>query len=118
MPSSHSQAANVDADALPVADRLLTIWSDGFSLGSLPHVDDISSAEDVVFYSYSVPENVELLKSIMNGVAPLRLLKVAFGQRVELRILDKKPQAFSTQKSGKQASKMRPFQGDGVRLGS
>jgi hypothetical protein len=114
-----------DPDTLPIAVRLVTFWLDGFTLSTLPsNINSNPESEEalhnqeteVTFYSYEEDENKKMLEIIMGGHAPLHVLRVSLGQRVELRILDKKTEKYKVKRS--LAIPGKPFTGQGNRLGA
>lgn len=86
---------------LPAATRELTFWRNGFSIGDGP------------LYSYEDPESVSVLRSIEQGTAPLSVLNVLAGQRVDVNVTRKVDQDYV-------APKPKPggYHGAGRRLGT
>lgn len=82
-----------------IAVRHLHLWSDGFSI------------EDGPLMGYDEPGNRELLMSIRQGTAPLSLLNIRQGQRVNLNVVQNITQAYVPPKRGH-------FSGSGQRLGA
>lgn len=118
-----SGSAPIDPDTLPVAVRLLTFFQDGFTIGTIPQniqphtisIDEIPDTEtNVAFYRYSEPQNQALLQQILDGRAPLSTFQVQYGQRVELRILERKSHTYTS----KSTSKQLPYSGQGFRVGA
>lgn len=81
--------------------RTLTFWRNGFTV-----------AENGPLYQYDNPESQRLLSLLQSGHAPLQLLNVAPGQRVDLRVAHQMNQDFSPPKPTLSA-----FSGRGQRLG-
>ncbi|SPO36018.1 related to SHP1 - potential regulatory subunit for Glc7p [Pseudozyma flocculosa] len=97
-----SAAGSDDADEEgdgEVAIRHLTFWQDGFSI------------EDGPLMRYDDPAHAATLDAINAGRAPLSLLNVRFGQRVELRVARRINEQYIP-------PPMKPFGGSGNRLGS
>ncbi|UZJ55949.1 hypothetical protein CBS101457_005269 [Exobasidium rhododendri] len=91
-----------DEDEGEVAVRNITFWQDGFSIADGP------------LCRYDDPQHAETLAMIKNDRAPLHLLKVRFGQRVELHV-----QQRTTEKYQAPPPKpMEAFSGSGNRLGA
>ncbi|PWN41232.1 SEP-domain-containing protein [Ceraceosorus guamensis] len=90
-----------DDDDEPVT-RNLTFWSDGFSV------------EEGPLMRYDDPQHADTLAQINAGRAPLSLLGVRFGQRVELRVARRTEEKYTPPPP----PPMRPFGGAGNRLGS
>ncbi|KAK3326037.1 hypothetical protein B0H66DRAFT_637377 [Apodospora peruviana] len=87
-------------DAGPAQERILHIWTDGFSIddGELRRFDD--------------PENQQALEMIRGGRAPLHMMNVRFDQKVDVK-LQQHNEAY------RPLPKIyRPFGGEGRRLGS
>ncbi|GAA99764.1 uncharacterized protein L969DRAFT_18623 [Mixia osmundae IAM 14324] len=84
------------------ARRILTFWRDGFSI------------EDGPLLRYDDKANKEYLDALNSGRAPLDLLNVRFGQRVDLQVSKRLDEDYKP--PPKQAA--RPFEGSGNRLGS
>ncbi|KAN0065743.1 protein phosphatase regulator [Thecaphora frezii] len=88
-----------DDDEGEVALRHLTFWQEGFSI------------EDGPLMRYDDPTHAPVLNSINAGRAPLSLLNVRPGQRVELRVARRTNEQYVP-------PPMKPFGGQGNRLGS
>ncbi|OAX37742.1 SEP-domain-containing protein [Rhizopogon vinicolor AM-OR11-026] len=88
-----------EEDEDDIAVRHLHLWSDGFSI------------EDGPLMRYDEPGNQELLRSIQQGTAPLSLMNVRQGQRVNLNVITKLSEAYVPPKRGN-------FSGAGHRLGA
>jgi UBX domain-containing protein 1 len=82
--------------------RLLTFWSDGFSV------------DDGPLLRYDDPANKELLDSLNQGRAPQQLLGLKFGQRVDIQVAQRLTEAYRPQPKGP----AKPFEGSGNRLGA
>lgn len=78
--------------------RHVTFWKDGFSI------------EDGPLYRYDDPANVEHLRAMNSGSAPLSLMNVQVGQTVDVVISRRLDEEYKAPKGG--------FQGQGQRLGS
>ncbi|KAG6848530.1 hypothetical protein H0H93_016260 [Arthromyces matolae] len=93
-----------DPDAVPEdetpAIRLLTFWSDGFSV------------EDGPLMRYDDPEHAELLTQLRSGQAPPELLNLRVGQPVDIRIAQRLHEAYVPPQGG------AAFSGAGNRLGA
>ncbi|KAJ2082355.1 protein phosphatase regulator [Coemansia sp. RSA 988] len=95
------------ADAEPessdsIAVRELTFWRNGFSIGDGP------------LYNLEDPVNRHNLDSILQGRAPLDILDVRPGQRVEMKIADRRGEDYVRSTPSPSA---QPFVGQGRRLG-
>lgn len=89
--------AKDDEDDIVV--RHLHLWRDGFSL------------EDGPLMRYDEPGNQELLRSIQQGTAPISLMNVTPGQRVNLNVATRLSEEYVPPKRGN-------FSGSGQRLGA
>jgi UBX domain-containing protein 1 len=85
-----------------IAIRRITLWQDGFSI------------EDGPLCRYDDPQHADTLALINSNRAPLHLLNVKFGQRVELHV-EKKTQEKYTPPPPRP---MKAFEGSGNRLGA
>lgn len=62
-----------DTDDGEIATRVLTFWSNGFSI------------EDGPLQSYDEPQSKALLESLNRGTAPLSVLNIRFGEHFNLK---------------------------------
>jgi UBX domain-containing protein 1 len=85
-----------------VAIRHVVFWQDGFTLAGGP------------LCRYDDPEHSETLELLNNGRAPLRLLNIRFGQKVDLQVENKKTEKYKPPTP----PPMKPFGGQGNRLGT
>lgn len=85
----------------PRVQRILHLWSDGFSV------------DDGDLFRYDDPANASTLAMINQGRAPLELLNVEHNQEVDLQLDNQKEHKFVQPKK-----KYKPFEGQGQRLGS
>ncbi|KAI9505654.1 hypothetical protein BX070DRAFT_176530, partial [Coemansia spiralis] len=85
----------------PFAGRDMTFWRNGFSIGDGP----LHNIED--------PVNRQNLEAILQGRAPLEVLNVRPGQRVEMRVTDRRGEDYVPPA----APPVKPFSGTGHRLG-
>ena len=85
-----------------IVERNLTFWRNGFSI------------DDGPLLKYDDPQNEEFLKAINSGRAPQALLKVAHGQRVEVKVTHRMQDDFQPPPKKPVAA----FSGTGNRLGS
>ncbi|KIW07401.1 uncharacterized protein PV09_02244 [Verruconis gallopava] len=85
----------------PRVQRVLHLWSDGFSV------------DDGPLFRYDDPANAATLAMINQGRAPLELLNVEHNQEVDLQLDNQKDTKFVQPKK-----KYKPFEGRGQRLGS
>ncbi|KAK3685252.1 hypothetical protein B0T22DRAFT_517230 [Podospora appendiculata] len=100
IPDPRGAAIPTAAAESPAQERILHIWTDGFSIddGELRRFDD--------------PDNQAALQMIRQGRAPLHLMNVRFDQRVDVKLQQHQenyrvlPRIY------------RPFGGEGRRLGS
>ncbi|KAJ2848294.1 protein phosphatase regulator [Coemansia brasiliensis] len=95
-----SDASDNDDDE--VAVRKLTFWRNGFSIGDGP------------LYNLEDPANRQNLDAILQGRAPLDILNVRPGQRVEMQIAVRRGEDYVPPA----APPAQPFSGQGRRLGS
>lgn len=84
-----------------MAERVLHIWTDGFSV------------DDGPLYRYDDPANARILDMINRGSAPLDILNVRPGQEVDVKLETHKGENYVVPKK-----KYTPFSGGGQRLGS
>lgn len=84
-----------------VATRTLTFWQNGFTV-----------SENGPLYQYNNPESHRVLSLLQTGHAPLQLLNVEPGQRVDLRVSHLMDQDFEPPKAAPTL-----FSGKGQRLG-
>lgn len=82
-----------------VVTRHLTLWSNGFSINDGPLL--------------SYQEHSTILQDLNQGRAPLQLLNVKFGQRVDLQVQKRMEEEYVPQKPT-----MKAFEGSGNRLGA
>ncbi|KAK1752932.1 hypothetical protein QBC47DRAFT_387388 [Echria macrotheca] len=88
------------AEETPAVERILHIWTDGFSI------------DDGPLHRFDDPQNQADLNMIRQGRAPLHLMNVRIEQRVDVKLMQH-------QEKYKQLPKVyRPFGGEGRRLGS
>ncbi|KAK3941036.1 UBX domain-containing protein 1 [Diplogelasinospora grovesii] len=99
-PSASGRAIPTQAENLPVQERTLHIWQDGFSIddGELRRFDD--------------PQNQADLQMIRQGQAPLHLMNLRYDQRVDVKLQQ------HNEKYRPLPKVYRPFGGEGRRLGS
>ncbi|CAN6643916.1 UBX domain-containing protein 1 [Trichomonascus vanleenenianus] len=90
-----------EEDEPTVVSRQLIFWKEGFSV------------EDGPLYRYDDPNNMQLLNAVNSGSAPLSLLNVRPGQRVDVRILRRMEDNYEPPKRAQGG-----FSGQGNRLGS
>ncbi|KAL6928036.1 hypothetical protein ACO0SA_002762 [Hanseniaspora valbyensis] len=83
--------------------REITFWADGFTLGHDPTGK---------LYRYDDAANAHYLKELDQGRAPLNLLDVELGQRVDVTVKKNTDQKYVKPK------KIGGFEGQGARLGS
>ncbi|KAI9011751.1 hypothetical protein DFJ74DRAFT_309680 [Hyaloraphidium curvatum] len=95
-------STNPVSEARPVetAVRHLTFWRNGFTV------------EDGPLLSYDDPQNQDFLQAIKSGRAPTQLLNVAFGQSVEVKVMQKLDEDYKPP-----PKVLKPFQGAGHKLG-
>ncbi|KAJ2669619.1 protein phosphatase regulator [Coemansia sp. RSA 1085] len=93
---------NDDEEEDEVAVRKLTFWRNGFSIGDGP------------LYNMEDPVNRQNLDAILQGRAPLDILNVRPGQRVEMKITVRRGEDYIPPA----APPAQPFSGQGRRLGS
>lgn len=102
-PSQHIPSltgAGGDAeDDEEVVTRNLTLWANGFSIDDGPLMD--------------YQEHADVLRDLNSGRAPLHLLNVKFGQRVDLQVQKRMQEEYVQQKPA-----AKPFGGEGNRLGA
>lgn len=91
-----------DTDLDTPVTRVLTLWSDGLSI------------DDGELIARSDPRYKEILENLNQDRAPLSLLGVKFGQRVDIQIADRKTEAYRPPPK----KPMKAFEGQGNRLGS
>ncbi|KAJ1735913.1 protein phosphatase regulator [Coemansia biformis] len=84
-----------------VAVRELTFWRNGFSIGDGP------------LYNLEDPANRQNLEAILQGRAPLDILNVRPGQRVEMKIAERRGEDYMPPAP----PPAQPFAGRGQRLG-
>lgn len=82
-----------------VVTRHLTLWQNGFSINDGPLL--------------SYQEHNTILQDLNEGRAPLQLLNVKFGQRVDLQVQKRTDEEYVPQKPA-----MKAFEGSGNRLGA
>ncbi|KAJ2453182.1 protein phosphatase regulator [Coemansia sp. RSA 2336] len=99
---SQSDASDSGDDEDEVAVRKLTFWRNGFSI------------DDGPLYNMEDPVNRQYLDAISQGRAPLDILNVRPGQRVEMRIVERRGENYIPPA----APPAQPFSGQGRRLGS
>ncbi|KAI7833386.1 hypothetical protein BX661DRAFT_178303 [Kickxella alabastrina] len=92
-------SGNDDTDE--VAVRQLTFWRNGFSIGDGP----LHNIED--------PVNRQNLDAILQGRAPLSILNIRPGQKVEMKVTDRRGEEYSPPAQ----PPAQPFSGHGNRLG-
>ncbi|CAG2182920.1 unnamed protein product, partial [Oppiella nova] len=85
----------------PNPDRVLKLWSNGFSVDDGPLRD------------YKDPQNEEFLKSVGRGEIPRELTRESGGNEVHLNLEDHKTEPYVAPKRRVQA-----FAGEGFRLGN
>ncbi|KAJ2611968.1 protein phosphatase regulator, partial [Coemansia sp. RSA 1365] len=103
-PSVLDSAAAVDpVFSDDIATRELTFWRNGFSIGDGP------------LYNLEDPTNRQNLDAILQGRAPLDILNVRPGQRVEMKIADRRGEDYAS--STQPSPSAQPFVGHGRRLG-
>ncbi|KAJ1989646.1 protein phosphatase regulator [Coemansia spiralis] len=104
-PSSEDEHEHDDGGAFgddgEIAIRDMTFWRNGFSIGDGP----LHNIED--------PVNRQNLEAILQGRAPLEVLNVRPGQRVEMRVTDRRGEDYVPPA----APPVKPFSGTGHRLG-
>ena len=88
-------------DDTPVT-RVLNFWQDGFSV------------DDGPLMRYEDPANKELLEALNEGRAPLSLLGIKFGQRVDLQLAKRMNEKWRPPPP----APTKPFTGSGNRLGA
>lgn len=98
---SQDSASSQPAGRLPRVNRRLTFWRNGFSV------------EDGPLYFYDDPANVNHLRAIRAGRAPVSLLNVENGQDVHVHVIRNLDEDYKPPKPKQEA-----FVGTGVRLGS
>lgn len=100
IPDPRGSAIPAAASEGPVQERVLHIWTDGFSIddGELRRFDD--------------PQNRADLQMIREGRAPIHLMNVRMDQRVNVKLEQHKEDYRPLPKV------YRPFGGEGRRLGS
>ena len=86
---------------LPMVQRTLHLWQDGFSV------------DDGPLYRYDDPRNARTLDMINNGSAPLDIMGVESGQAVDVKLNERRTEKYLQPKK-----KYKPFSGSGQRLGS
>ncbi|KAB8360861.1 hypothetical protein FH972_024595 [Carpinus fangiana] len=86
---------------LPMAERTLHLWADGFSV------------DDGPLFRYDDPANARTLEMINRGSAPLDLMNVENGQAVDVKLEQHQNENYVQPKK-----KWKPFSGSGQRLGS
>lgn len=79
--------------------RRLTLWANGFNIDDGPLMD--------------YQQHAEVLRDLNSGRAPLELLNVKFGQRVDLQVQKRLEEPFVPEKVA-----AKPFGGEGNRLGA
>lgn len=89
-----------DREALPLVQRTLHLWNDGFSV------------DDGDLYRFDDPANAAAVALIQQGRAPQSILNVQHNQRVDLNLIPHKSDFVQPKKVYK------PFGGEGQRLGS
>lgn len=94
-PSAHQPAP------LPMAERTLHLWHDGFSV------------DDGPLFRYDDPANARTLEMINRGSAPLDLMNVENGQAVDVKLEQHQNENYVQPKK-----KWKPFAGSGQRLGA
>ncbi|KAJ2830491.1 protein phosphatase regulator [Coemansia erecta] len=99
---SDASDENDGADDGDVAVRELTFWRNGFSIGDGP------------LYNIEDPVNRQNLEAILQGRAPLDILNVRPGQRVEMKIAVRRTEDYVPPA----AAPAQPFSGQGRRLGA
>lgn len=98
IPSAQSGDAE-DLDEEEKVTRHLTLWANGFSV------------DDGPLLSYQ--EHQSILQDLSAGRAPLHLLNVKFGQRVDLQVQKRTDEEYVAPKPT-----VKPFGGEGNRLGA
>jgi len=84
----------------PVTERVLHIWSDGFSI------------DEGELYRFDDPANAQALRMIRMGRAPVHLMNVGMDEEVDVKLHEHHEEWKQLPK------KYRPFGGEGRRLGS
>ncbi|KAG1748099.1 hypothetical protein EDB19DRAFT_1684250 [Suillus lakei] len=97
--SSYVPDPNAEDDESDIVVRHLHLWRDGFSL------------EDGPLMRYGEPGNDDLLSSIQQGTAPLSVMNIAPGQRLNLNVAERSGEEYVPPKRGN-------FSGSGQRLGA
>lgn len=97
--SSYVPDPTAEDDEDDIVVRHLHLWRDGFSL------------EDGALMRYDEPGNQELLRSIQQGTAPISVMNVTPGQRVNLNVATRLSEEYVAPKRGN-------FSGSGQRLGA
>ncbi|KAJ1778923.1 protein phosphatase regulator [Coemansia sp. RSA 2523] len=102
--NEHSDSSDElgDGDDSNIAVRELTFWRNGFSIGDGP------------LYNIEDPVNRQNLDAILHGRAPLDILNVRPGQRVEMKIAVRRTEDYVPPA----APPAQPFAGQGRRLGA
>lgn len=109
-PDAAAAAALADADQESdeadaedeVAERNVTFWQDGFSIGDGP------------LWPYGDERSKIILDQIQSGTAPLALFNAKMGQRIVIQVANRKDEAYRPPPP----PPMQPFGGSGNRLGS
>ncbi|KAJ2776187.1 protein phosphatase regulator [Coemansia javaensis] len=96
-----SDSDSDDGSGGEIAVRELTFWRNGFSIGDGP------------LYNLEDPANRQTLEAILQGRAPLDVLNVRPGQRVEMKIAVRRGEDYAPPPP----APTQPFAGRGQRLG-
>ncbi len=100
-PSEQIPDPEAGNEPLPKVERLITFYKNGFTIGDGP------------LYSYEDPNNRAYLQEFQKGRAPLVLLDIKEGQRVDVKVSSKIDQDWTPAKR-----RVGGYQGQGHRLGS